>query len=100
MLITISFSILTFYGTFTGNLHNVYKRKKLQDGKHYGVPKPYAINYIKFQYSGSESLDEINGLVDLNEFKSSIFINLIPIPIPVPSIINIVVQSFKHKKVA
>jgi len=44
---------------------------------HYGVANPDAINYIGFQYSGSGRVDGVNGLVDLDEFSSAIFINSI-----------------------
>ena len=59
---------------------------------HYGVANPDAINYIGFQYSGSGRVDGVNGLVDLDEFSSAIFINSISSVI----IINIVVQTFQH----
>ncbi|WP_258280690.1 GH25 family lysozyme [Clostridium sp. CM027] len=58
---------------------------------HYGAAKPDVINYIGFQYSSSGGVDGINGPVDLNEFKSDIFINSVS-HVPV----NIVVVAFQH----
>ena len=59
---------------------------------HYGVSKPDETNYIGFQYSESGSLNGVNGLVDLDEFSSGIFISSIPPVI----VINTVVQTFQH----
>jgi len=61
---------------------------------HYGVSKPDAVNYIGFQYSDSGSINGINGLVDLDEFSSGIFITIPPVP-PV-IVINIIVKAFQH----
>lgn len=73
---------------YKNNLNNLVKDISLWVA-HYGVTMPDAINYIGFQYSNTGNVDGINGLVDLNEFSSDIFINSIP---PV----NIVVKTFQH----
>jgi GH25 family lysozyme M1 (1,4-beta-N-acetylmuramidase) len=74
---------------YANNLNNLVKDIPLWVA-HYGVTKPDAINYIGFQYTNSGKIDGINGPVDLNEFKSSIFINSISAPI------NVVVKAFQH----
>ncbi|WP_298844751.1 GH25 family lysozyme [Clostridium sp.] len=74
-----------FYSTY---LDNSVKNIPLWVA-HYGVAKPDAINYIGFQYSSSGIVNGINGPVDLDEFKSAIFIGP-------SSPINLVVQSFQH----
>ncbi|MCB2292183.1 peptidoglycan-binding protein [Clostridium algoriphilum] len=56
------------------------------------VAKPDSINYIEFQYSGSGSVAGVNGLVDLDEFSSDIFIGSISPVI----VINTVVRTFQH----
>ena len=65
---------------------------------HYGVSKPDVTKYIGFQYSGSGSLNGVNGLVDLDEFSSDIFVSSIPPITSVPPIIviNTFVQTFQH----
>ena len=77
---------------YSNNLNNTVKDIPLWVA-HYGVTKPNVINYIGFQYSDSGRVDGINGLVDLDEFISDIFIDSIP-PVPVP--VNIVVKAFQH----
>jgi len=77
---------------YSNNLNNTIKDIPLWVA-HYGVTKPNVINYIGFQYSDSGRVDGINGLVDLDEFISDIFIDSIP-PVPVP--VNIVVKAFQH----
>lgn len=61
---------------YSNNLDNSVKNIPLWVA-HYGVVKPDAINCIGFQYSRSGRVDGINGIVDLDEFKSSIIINSI-----------------------
>ena len=73
---------------YKNNLNNSVKDISLWVA-HYGVSMPDAINYIGFQYSNSGNVDGINGLVDLNEFSSDIFINSI-------SLANTVVKTFQH----
>ena len=63
---------------------------------HYGVVKPYATNYIGFQYSNSGSVGGINGLVDLDEFTSDIYINASAAPVSVSSAVNLVIKTFQH----
>ncbi|MBU3188265.1 peptidoglycan-binding protein [Clostridium bowmanii] len=75
---------------YSNNLDNSVKDIPLWVA-HYGVSKPDAANYIGFQYSESGKGDGINGLVDLDEFSSGIFISSIQ-PIPV----NAIVKAFQH----
>lgn len=76
---------------YASNLNNSVKDIPLWVA-HYGVTKPDAINYIGFQYTNSGRIDGINGPVDLNEFKSSIFINSISPPVN----IVIIIKAFQH----
>ena len=62
---------------------------------HYGVSKPDATNYIGFQYSGSGSVNGVNGFVDLDEFSSGIFISSIS-PVKPVIVINTIVKTFQH----
>jgi len=59
---------------------------------HYGVSKPDAVNYVGFQYSSSGNINGVNGLVDLNDFSSGIFITSRRVLVNI--VVNIVVKSF------
>ena len=63
---------------------------------HYGVLKPIATKYIGFQYSNSGRVGGINGLVDLDEFTSDIFNDLLPVSSKLSGFVNLVVKSFQH----
>lgn len=63
---------------------------------HYGAIRPIALKYIGFQYSNSGRVCGVNGLVDLDEFTSDIFINSVVTPVKPSGFVNIVVKTFQH----
>lgn len=76
---------------YANNLNNSVKDLPLWVA-HYGVSKPDAVNYVGFQYSSTGRISGVNGPVDLNDFKTGIFISSDPSVI----IINKVMQTFQH----
>jgi len=92
-LISIGKEVCVYTGDYfyANNLNSSVKDLPLWVA-HYGVSKPDAVNYIGFQYSSSGSVSGVNGPVDLDDFKSAIFISSAP---PVITI-NTVIQTFQH----
>jgi len=99
-LISIGKKVCIYTGDnfYANNLDNSVKDIPLWVA-HYGVVKPYATKYIGFQYSDSGSVTGINGLVDLDEFTSEIFINSNTVLVNPSSAINHVVRTFQYAAV-
>lgn len=80
---------------YAHNLDNSVKNIPLWVA-HYGVSKPDATNYVGFQYSSSGKVDGVNGLVDLDEFNSDIFLSSYTVPVNPSLPVDIVVKSFQY----